>query len=144
MLEPAFSPLMGAVYLSALDEAMDASGLLYARFMDDWVVLSPTRWKLKQATRKVNQVLCSLKVSQHPDKTFIGRIEKGFDFLGYHLRPHQIRVAEKTMQRFVQRAVQLYEQEPGKAEASSRLGMYVKRWIQWARSGLGPCDYSKG
>ncbi len=23
-------------------------------------------------------------VEKHPDKTFIGRIEKSFDFLGYH------------------------------------------------------------
>ncbi|MFT6991854.1 MAG: hypothetical protein ACJASL_003850, partial [Paraglaciecola sp.] len=25
-----------------------------------------------------------LKVEQAPDKTFIGKISKGFDFLGYH------------------------------------------------------------
>jgi hypothetical protein len=28
-----------------------------------------------------------LKVEQHPDKTFIGRIERGFDFLGYVMKP---------------------------------------------------------
>ena len=25
-----------------------------------------------------------LNLEKHPDKTFIGRIERGFDFLGYH------------------------------------------------------------
>ena len=26
----------------------------------------------------------ALRLEKHPDKTFIGRIEKGFDFLGFH------------------------------------------------------------
>ncbi len=30
------------------------------------------------------------------DKTFIGRIEKGFDFLGYHFGPDGLCVAKKT------------------------------------------------
>ena len=33
------SPLMGAIYLRPIDEAMEANGLFYARFMDDWVIL---------------------------------------------------------------------------------------------------------
>ena len=40
------SPLIGALYLHRLDERMAATGLAYARFMDDWVILAPTRWKL--------------------------------------------------------------------------------------------------
>ena len=28
-----------------------------------------------------------LNLEKHPDKTFIGRVEKGFDFLGYHFGP---------------------------------------------------------
>ena len=70
----------------------------------------------------MNQIFSSLKVTQHPDKTFVGRIEKGFEFLGYHLLPQQLRMAGKTMQKFVKRAVRLYEQESGEADASSRLG----------------------
>lgn len=68
--------------LKPLDEAMAASGLFYARFMDDWVILVPTRWKLRRIVRVVNGILAKLKVKQHPDKTFIARIAKGFDFLG--------------------------------------------------------------
>ncbi len=37
------SPLMGALYLKPVDDAMAETGLFYARFMDDWVVLAPTR-----------------------------------------------------------------------------------------------------
>ncbi len=33
----------------------------------------------------VNQALIELKVVQHPDKTYIGRIAHGFVFLGYEI-----------------------------------------------------------
>jgi len=81
------SPLMGAFYLKLLDERTEETGLPYARFMDDWVILAPTRWKLRAAIRLVNQTLAELKVEQHPDKTFIGRVSRGFDFPGYLFTP---------------------------------------------------------
>jgi hypothetical protein len=54
--------------------------------MDDILVLAPTRWKLRRAVKRLNQTFTELKLEKHPDKTFIGRIEKGFDFLGYQFR----------------------------------------------------------
>lgn len=47
---------------------MTNTGLFYARFMDDWVVLAPTRPPLRVAIKQANQVLESLKVEKHPDK----------------------------------------------------------------------------
>ena len=41
-------------------------GCFYARFMDDWVVLAPTRWKLRKAIKAVNQVMAQLRVEKHP------------------------------------------------------------------------------
>ncbi len=57
------------------------TGLFYVRFMDDILVLAPTRWKLRRAVKAVNAVLDALRLEKHPDKTVIGRIERGFDFL---------------------------------------------------------------
>jgi hypothetical protein len=53
-----------------------------ARFMDDILILAPTHWQLRRAVKVVNQMLGALGLEKHPDKTFIGRIERGFDFLG--------------------------------------------------------------
>ena len=78
---------MGALYLKPLDDRMAEIELFYARFMDDWVILAPTRWKLRRAIKAVNEALTDLKVEQHPDKTFIGRITRGKDFLGYTFSP---------------------------------------------------------
>ena len=130
------SPLMGALFLQTLDKRMEQLGLFYLRYMDDIIVLAPSRWKLRQAVRVVNQTLSGLRLEKHPEKTFIGKIEKGFDFLGYHLRPEGLRVAQATLEKFIARATQLYEQGPGGGNASARFGEYVRRWLQWVRAGL--------
>jgi hypothetical protein len=126
------SPLMGALYLKLLDERVEETGLAYARFMDDWVILAPTRWKLREAIRLVNRTLAELHVEQHPDKTFIGRISRGFDFLGYAFKPAGLEVAPPTIERCVQRVSQLYEQ----GVDMLHVGTYVRRWLRWARCGL--------
>ena len=74
---------MGAFFLKRLDERMERSGLFYVRFMDNIRVFSRTRWKIRKVVKVVNGMLGSLDLEKHPDKTFIGRIEKCFDFLGY-------------------------------------------------------------
>ena len=126
------SPLMGALYLKVLDERVEATGLAYARFMDDWVILAPTRWKLREAIRLVNQTLAELHVEQHPDKTFIGRISRGFDFLGYAFTPMGLEAAPQAVERCVERVSRLYE----RSVDVIHIGTYVRRWLRWARSGL--------
>ena len=134
------SPLLGAVYLDALDRTLgDYSrrhGLFYARFMDDWVVLCRSRWQLREVVRLMNQVLSALKVSKHPFKTVIGRLtENGFDFLGYRIgdhRVHGVGLAWATWVNHLNRLRQLYEQ----GACVRSIGEYVTRWLRWVRSGV--------
>ena len=112
--------------------------MTYARFMDDWVILAPSRWSLRRAIRIVNETLRELRVKQHPDKTFIGRIERGFTFLGYWITQKGVTgVAPSAWERFQERVARLYEQDAPPEEARRRIEQYVRRWKQWALSGLG-------
>ena len=43
-------------------------------------------------------------------------------------------VAEKTIEKFLARAVRLYEQELREPSSSPQLGLYVRRWVRWVRS----------
>jgi len=126
------SPLMGALYLKPLDDIVGTTGLFYARFMDDWVVVAPNRWKLRKAVCIVNLALNSLKVKKHPDKTFIGRAKKGFDFLGYHFEPGFLKPSCQTVTKHAERICRLYEQGAG----CSRIRQYVRRWTSWVCAGL--------
>jgi hypothetical protein len=42
--------------------------------------LCNTRWKLRTAVQVVNQVLTTLGLAKHPDRTFVGRVENGVGF----------------------------------------------------------------
>jgi len=74
------SPLIGAFFLRDLDLALERLGLFFIRFMDDVLVLAPARWKLRHAVQVLNRTLAALHLEKHPAKTFIGWIDKGFEF----------------------------------------------------------------
>ena len=73
--------------------------------------------------RIVFVVLGLLRLEKHPYKTFIGRIEKGFDFLGYRLGRDGLKVAKATIQKFGERISRLYEQERTGRGGPDVLGM---------------------
>jgi RNA-directed DNA polymerase len=131
------SPVIAAYYLKALDEQMEGDPrYFYRRYMDDVIVLAKTRWHLRKAVRTVNQHFHQLKVEQAPDKTFIGRIEKEFDFLGYRFGLPELGLAEKTITNAVNKVRQLYEQNLAAPKRAAMLDDYITRWLRWVNAGL--------
>jgi hypothetical protein len=61
--------------------------------------------------------------------TFIGRIEHGFDFLGYHFSPARLSVPEQTNANLVEKESRLYKQKRSAAIADTALKMSVRRWL---------------
>jgi hypothetical protein len=60
--------------------------------------------------KALNQTFNELHLEKHPDKTVMGRTEKGFDFLRYYFSPEGLSVADKTIEKFLA-FCRLYEQE---------------------------------
>ena len=52
-----------------------------------------------------------LGLRTHQNKTWVGKAEQGFDFLGYHLKREEVTVAKATVARCVIRIRRLHEQE---------------------------------
>ncbi len=115
---------------------MTETGLFHGCFMADIFVVTPTRWTLRRAAGIANDVLVALRMAKRPDKTFIGRIERGFDFLGYHFTACSLTLARGTPANFADIASRLYEQGRERPNGPSRLVDYVKHWCGWARGGL--------
>lgn len=134
----ALIPLIGAFFLDAQGRQMERLGLYYVRFTDDILVLAPTRWKLRRAVKILNETFNRLKLDNHADKIFIGKIDKGFDFLVYHFSLDRLTVATATLVKFVERAIRLYEREQENPKGSPQPGLYVQRWVSWVEGGLGP------
>ena len=85
------SPLLAAVMLIPLDEAMNRLfrryGLFYVRDMDDLLIMAQKRHQLRRAIKRVHEVLQRLGLRLHGSKRLIGKLSKGFDFLGYRVVP---------------------------------------------------------
>ena len=79
-----------------------------------------------------HEVLDALRLEKHPEKTFIGRIGRGFDFLGYWFSPQGVAVAGKTVDRMAEKVLRLYEQ----GADDSRIGTYLRHWVWWVRTGV--------
>jgi hypothetical protein len=59
----------------------------------------------------------------------IDKIEKGFDFLGCYSSRTGLTVVKTTIEKFVARAIRLYEQGREEPLSPSRLGIYVRRRV---------------
>ena len=77
-------------------------------------------------------LLTELELTLAFDKTWIGRVAKGFDFLGYRLSPDDMTVAERSFKRMTEKLRLLYEQGADQARRRS----YVTHWLKWAQSGV--------
>lgn len=85
------APLIGALYLKPLDVALSKLGE-YRRFMDDWVVFTDNKKRLRQAIRTTKRVLKKLGMIVHPDKTFAGPCERPFHFLGIQFEAEHLTI----------------------------------------------------
>ena len=50
----------------------------------------------------MNRILEQLRLSKAEDKTFIGKIERGFDFLGFYFTREGMSVSKKSVRKFAE------------------------------------------
>ena len=81
---------------------------------------------MNKAIRMGHKVLKRLKLTLHPDKTFIGLIQKGFNFLGVHFG-RTVKIASKILEDHRLKLAKRYSQ--GASQES--IGDYHKRWKSW-------------
>jgi len=110
--------------------------------MDDFLILCKTRHHCRKAVKTLNQFFNHFGFQQHPDKTFIGRIEKGFDWLGYQFNQSGlIDVSPRSKENHLNKLRNLYEQSSARPDLTfnqvhTKMADYSHRWCPWARSGL--------
>jgi RNA-directed DNA polymerase len=84
------SPLLSNIYLHVLDRELVARGVgELVRYADDGVVLCRSRRQAGAALEAVGQILASLGLQLHPEKTRVVDLREGregLDFLGCHFR----------------------------------------------------------
>jgi hypothetical protein len=96
------SQLFANIYMNEFDQFVKHELKIkrYARYTDDFVIVSSDRSYLVELIEPVKQFLGEqLMLELHPKKISIRPYGQGIDFLGYVALPHHISVRTKTRRR---------------------------------------------
>ncbi|WP_314733614.1 reverse transcriptase domain-containing protein [Serratia entomophila] len=72
--------------------------IFYARYRDDFIFFTKTRGHLCQAIKSLHEFFDLGGFETHPDKTQLGKREKGFDWLGIWYSPLGPRIAPRALE----------------------------------------------
>lgn len=135
----ALSPLLGASFLWYVDSAFSRrEDIFYVRYMDDFLFLSTRRWPLRRAIRHLHDYFEDAGFVCHPDKTQVGRTDRGFDWQGGFVATGPTGIAPRAKENHRARRLRLEEQarRRGLSEETfrQRVQQYEARWATWAKS----------
>ena len=95
------SPLLANIALNSLDWHLEAHGLQFVRYADDFVVLCRTEEQAKEALIVVEQHLTErLGLTLSPEKTHVTTFKEGFAFLGFDICSYSVKMRAKSVEKF--------------------------------------------
>lgn len=77
------APILANIYLDDFDEAFLTNKAKLVRYSDDFVLLAKKRKTIYKVKDQVEDLLSSMDLTLHPEKTSITSFKKGFKFLGH-------------------------------------------------------------
>lgn len=95
------SPRLANIALDSLDWLLEAQGVRFVRYADDFVVLCPSETQAKEALTLVeHQLSDQLGLTLSPQKTPITTFKKGFPFLGFNISSRAVKMRHKSVEKF--------------------------------------------
>ncbi|WP_198283211.1 reverse transcriptase domain-containing protein [Sphingomonas sp. PAMC 26617] len=98
------SPLLGNIALAKFDELMNEGDCRCIRYIDDFIILAPTRRAATARLTKATALLSEMKMELSPEKSSKGGapVSEGVEFLGITIYPGLIRPSDKAQARFIE------------------------------------------
>lgn len=94
------SPLLANITLNSLDWTLHHAGFRFVRYADDFLVLTQSDAKAREALDLVQQHLTRLGLSLSPEKTTVTTFRKGFAFLGFDIATWTMTMRPKSVEKF--------------------------------------------
>jgi group II intron reverse transcriptase/maturase len=94
------SPLLANITLNSLDWALHNAGFRFVRYADDFVVLTKSQAKVREAHDLVLQHLASLGLTLSAEKTKMTTFRQGFAFLGFDIGAWSVKMRAKSVEKF--------------------------------------------
>ncbi|MBI3503288.1 MAG: hypothetical protein HY059_00490 [Proteobacteria bacterium] len=134
----ALSPLAGNILLREFDEGMNGLGITCIRYIDDFLILGPTKQKVTTAFRSAKRRLGGLGLDAydpetHSDKAESGQCSHGIDFLGCRITDGSVIPGKKARRALLDKISRAYAdgiQSIQKAIAGKNQGAISQRFAQ--------------
>jgi len=94
------SPLLANITLNHLDWALHNAGFRFVRYADDFVVLTKSKDKVREAHDLVLQQLARLGLALSAEKTKMTTFRQGFAFLGFDIAAWSVKMRSKSVEKF--------------------------------------------
>jgi len=132
------SPLLANIMLDPLDKRIEAMGLPFARYADDFLIVAKTKAEALMAMAAVKDyVEGRLKLIVNEDKSKVAPLGE-CDFLGFNVRGRRIRRTDKAAKRFKFRIQEITSRSRG-VSMRKRIGelqRYCRGWFHYFKIGL--------
>lgn len=133
------SPLLSNIVLDELDKELEARGLNFVRYADDFVIYCKSRKAAERVRQSITKfITVKLKLKVNEEKSAVSRpwLRKflGFTFISM-CGQTKIRIHRKTIQRFKDRVRELTDRNCGKSmqQIIVKLNLYLKGWWNYYR-----------
>lgn len=94
------SNILANVYLQPIDEKYRSlEGCRYWRYVDDILILAPAN-QANNIRHMIEKDMSKRHLSLSKDKTIVGKLETGFEYLGYYLLPEKTSVRQSSIINF--------------------------------------------
>lgn len=134
------SQFFANIYLNELDQLAKHKLKLkyYIRYVDDILIFGENSYTLYKNYNVLNEYAKkNLSVSFHPQKTHINRAEKGFDFVGYCIRPYARYLRRSVLHNMRQKIYTIEDPIKMRSTVNSYFGMlkHTKSFRQRNKAG---------
>ncbi|OJU19032.1 MAG: RNA-dependent DNA polymerase [Sphingomonas sp. 66-10] len=106
------SPLLGNIILADFDQVMNEGDCRCIRYIDDFIILAPSKAAATSRLRKAEGLLKELGMELSPEKSSKGgiSIDAGFDFLGINISPGAVRPGTKAQSKILRSIQSAFEE----------------------------------
>lgn len=127
------SPLLANIMLDDLDKELEARGLRFARYADDFLIFVRSRSAAQRVLRTVSRFIEShLALIINETKSKAARLRE-CAFLGFRMHQGKLRWTDAAVRTFKQRVREITDRHNGKSmrQRLLALGRYVRGWLNY-------------
>jgi group II intron reverse transcriptase/maturase len=134
------SPLLANITLNRLDWALHDAGFRFVRYADDFVVLTKSEAKVREAHDLVQQQLAGLGLSLSAEKTKMTTFRKGCAFLGFDIAAWSVKMRPKSVEKFKDKIRELTPRHQNlDAEVIQKINQVVRGTANYFDTAFSQC-----